>query len=205
MSDESCGFEPPGDEMELLQCCPFCGYHLRGLPLRHACPECGVEVDRSWDVFGPELSADGSAALIARVRGRIALIVVGGTLALVMFDRAAWRLELGPWVMVCVLGATLAFAIARRSKNSFVALGSAGVAVFEGRRRAHYLPWGAIARIRVVEHGLRCTVIPISTGSPVEVRPFLSSSHDELRRFVASLKRQLAALPPAQSVALELH
>jgi hypothetical protein len=43
--------EPPATE-HLLDCCPFCGYSLEGLPVLHECPECGRAFDRRWRVFG---------------------------------------------------------------------------------------------------------------------------------------------------------
>ena len=39
-------------EKYLLEKCPFCKYQLRGLPVKHRCPECGQEFDRLWKVFG---------------------------------------------------------------------------------------------------------------------------------------------------------
>ncbi len=41
-----------GQQEELLAKCPFCGYSLEGLPVRHKCPECGRPFDRQWRVFG---------------------------------------------------------------------------------------------------------------------------------------------------------
>ncbi|MHC4672779.1 MAG: hypothetical protein ACYTBZ_09880 [Planctomycetota bacterium] len=40
------------DEQDLLLKCPFCKYSLRGLPIKHRCPECGQEFDRRWEIFG---------------------------------------------------------------------------------------------------------------------------------------------------------
>ncbi|RME36470.1 MAG: hypothetical protein D6788_11525, partial [Planctomycetota bacterium] len=42
----------PEEQADLLDTCPACAYSLVGLPVEHRCPECGMEVDRRWTIFG---------------------------------------------------------------------------------------------------------------------------------------------------------
>jgi hypothetical protein len=40
------------EEKDLLEKCPFCKYLLKGLPVKHKCPECGKVFDRRSKVLG---------------------------------------------------------------------------------------------------------------------------------------------------------
>ena len=136
-----------------LQQCPRCLYLLHGLATRHRCPECGLEVDRRWRVFGGRLIA-ASAARPMRVALAVPFAVLSGGCILclcLLVGRPAiafeWRIV---WTAVLLMGGTAIFLIyaAYAKSNRFVAVGPDGVVVYRGPQRIDTFGWERVGRAR---------------------------------------------------------
>ncbi|MFN0136887.1 MAG: hypothetical protein ACKVS9_12315 [Phycisphaerae bacterium] len=129
----------------LLERCPRCVYSLRGLPTVHRCPECGLDVDRSWRVFGGrKLAADRKQFLQANamwVALLMPMFVIFCTLAVYL---GKWYLPLIPLAVMSFLVATLC-----SSPRKFVVISADGVAIYHGRDCWDRYEW---RRVRRAEH-----------------------------------------------------
>jgi len=148
-------------EEQLLQLCPRCQYNLRGLPVAHACPECGLQFDRRWKILaGPTSSFrnTGQARLVRGLMIAVAPIVVVATLGPLFLLRA------GGWLGWTVIAVSLPIVgvgvwLAYRKPRRFVAIGPNGLVIYQGGRTIQYhLAEIGTARYKV---GFKCVVIDI--------------------------------------------
>lgn len=146
-------------EFGLLANCPRCVYSLRGLPTIHSCPECGLEVDRSWRVFGGRLMvADRTRFWQSNVIW-IALItpmlVIFCTLAVYL---GIWFLPLLPLAIMAAL-----FVIFTLPPRKFIVVACDAVLIYRGRDRWERYPW---PRVRRAVHDIfrKALVIELDDG-----------------------------------------
>lgn len=193
----------PRSEDALLAACPRCDYALRGLPVDHACPECGFAVDRRWLVFG------GPAVLRRRRRWAFsplpALLFVLVPIWLVISAAAevgaTGRLSrngqlLRVAVLLVVVIASVAFA--RLAPKRFIVLAADGIHVYgpRGVERSH--TWSnAVGRARY-DFGKKAVVIDVD-GAPMRLGGFdvFRDLTDEADRCVRAINAYPRAPEPA--------
>ncbi len=127
-----------------LERCPSCGYSPEGLPTVHPCPECGLELDRSWTVFGgryPSRSAKQPYPLMKIFIGVLSLNLICVAFAFYYLTGHKYLFFL-PGLLPLVL---LPFLYLRRS---FVAFGPRGLVIFRGRNRVEQIPWSRLSHAR---------------------------------------------------------
>lgn len=135
---------PEPAESDLLPYCPYCSYALEGLPIEHACPECGRGFDRRWRVFGgPSMYPNrawwrkpGFALLVVIVPS----LVIMGAMSIML--RASWPL-LFPLVSAIGFGAVIA-----RCPRGFIVLALEELRVNDGRGGWQSYPWTDVGRAR---------------------------------------------------------
>lgn len=132
----------------MLECCPRCGYSLRGLPADHACPECGLRYDERSLLFRRRLS------------GRVWLNLLGflGGAMIVWLDLAwfmrlgVWRWPGSPYLALAYLGmlAWVAVHIWRQWRlGRMVAVLPEGLLFRWDRPAMEWVPWSNISRVVV--------------------------------------------------------
>lgn len=134
--------EPQNDEV-LLQHCPRCAYRLRGLPALHPCPECGLEVDRRWTVFGGR-SATLRSHWIADQASLLLVLLPATTIATI----AAFMAHVIWIVLLPAAVAVLLLLLMRWPPRTFVALGPAGVYVYRKRGQVEQYAWPLVGKAR---------------------------------------------------------
>lgn len=132
----------PADEPGQLQHCPRCLYSLRGLPNEHRCPECGLQVDRTWRVFGGRLmAADRTRFFQANVIWVALLTPMLVIFCTIAVYRGIWFLPVFPLAILALL-----LAIFLRPPRRFIAVAKEGVLVYLGRDRWERLAWSRVRR-----------------------------------------------------------
>lgn len=142
------------DKDGLLAVCPRCAYVLRGLPVEHHCPECGLTFDRRWEVFG--------GPQVRRRWQQIKLAI----LLFLLFDIAiaTWLVgylafQVPPVYLAILIAALIApYAVIYRVMRTarFVVVGPESVGVFDGREM-HTHPMREIKSAEL--HPLRRVVV----------------------------------------------
>ena len=202
---------PPelADEADLLARCPRCRYRLRGLPVRHACPECGLEVDRRWQVFGGQ-ALPSSVMRTGRPIAWIALGVLLWTAASGIVQMlVAGRVTL--IVMAFTAGALAAAAgvyyASFRRPRSFVALAPDELIVFRDDTAPQRFAWKDVGRARY-DIASRSLVFPVGDRT-VRLRgmEFFRWYVSELDRCVRAINNhpRPAATPGAAQPAADRH
>src|SRR5262245_51192294 len=99
------------DEIELLQQCPICDYSLRGLPVEHRCPECGVEFNRQWEIL--------EASNIQSSRWPLLRFFNLGLLFLFLIPYVAWLAPFRRWIfpLVFLISFVASFAKANHGRG----------------------------------------------------------------------------------------
>jgi predicted RNA-binding protein with RPS1 domain len=126
-------------EAELLNSCPACGYRLLGLPVQHSCPECGLEFDRRWQVFGDW--SLGREPWVLAVKSAFSVLAVGfallGLAAPVLPGLADLSLLAIPLLALWWLFSG--------RPAAFIAAGPEGLCIWRRRRLERY-PWAVVGR-----------------------------------------------------------
>lgn len=137
------------NEDELLALCPQCAYQLHGLPVLHRCPECGLDVDRRWQVYGgrtiPRKSIQPGRVL--KVFVLIWALIPISVLAVVMFLFAP-RGEMFLAYFVCGGAFGVLIWTILRKPRAFIAVGPDGVFVQKRRGVQSLHPWGDVKSAR---------------------------------------------------------
>jgi hypothetical protein len=134
--------EGGGDgESKLLQACPRCDYRLTTQPIEHRCPECGLRVDRRWEVFGRGKMSRYTAQTGKAIWGILAIpalyLLVIATIPVVM-GRAPWYwLPLG----ILPLAASVLFL---RQPQRFIAIADDAFLLYLGRDRWERQPFAEV-------------------------------------------------------------
>lgn len=138
--------EEPGG---LLGGCPRCTYDLRTLPIQHRCPECGLEVDRRWEVFGGPMTAPASRRSGNVLRGFVlmwtvvpAAILAGFTFTVMPVGRYL-PLHAGMVIFVGVL-----IWLLLRKPRQWVAIGPEGVVIYRSASVIERHSWSEVKRAR---------------------------------------------------------
>ena len=133
---------------KLLEHCPRCRYALEGLPNEHRCPECGLWIDRRWQVFGGRaIWHTNMRALVAFLLG---FLVLGAVLSVALLILKADFSIMGWWgpglyALIIIPGFCWFFVV---KPSGFVAVGPRGVAVNRGRGKVEEYTWERIGKAR---------------------------------------------------------
>jgi len=175
-------------ESNLLPICPRCAYSLRGLPVEHRCPECGLAFDRRWRVFGGQLlpgPRDAGARL--PIIG-LAYAVFWSLVAAVLVWFAAPR-GWTSWLLLTVVAAVTALMawLVFTKPRKFVAVGPEGVVIYHGPTRTQRFPWTQLGRAEF--NIARGGVIFLAAGKPLRLdrSTFFRSNYSEMDRCVQTL------------------
>ena len=139
-----------GPEESLLEKCPWCEYSLRGLPVVHHCPECGLEVDRRWNRTFP-VSLRRSTWRKVGVFLFWALLSTYVIFAIYVTSMAQGARGFIFFVFTLPLGIliSLGWAFYRlRKQPAFVAIGPRGLHVCDRHAKARTIPWKDIRQAR---------------------------------------------------------
>jgi hypothetical protein len=135
LDDGSASDPIPPDDV-LLDACPWCGYCLRGLPVRCRCSKCGRPVDRRWEIFGGV--ARWSSLSAARRVSTIAMLV-----AALLAPLVAWLVFGSMWLVVA--GLVFAAVMLRGvflAPPVFLGVGPGGIVAGHRRGRSiEIYPW----------------------------------------------------------------
>lgn len=119
------------DEDGLLGLCPRCAYALRGLPVEHRCPECGLTLDRRWEVFGGPLARRRWKKL---QQGILLFLLFDVAIAVGLVGYFAFRIApLFLAGLIVMLLAPYAVILRLMRVARFVVVGPDSVGVFDGR------------------------------------------------------------------------
>ena len=126
-----------------LDDCPACRYSLRGLPMRHRCPECGWEFDEHSHVW--------------RARPRVLRVVlawsfliwmgvphIGELLIYLGLPRVAEATLI--FATLCLIAMVISGIHAYRQRP-FIATGPAGASFRRGGRTIRVIPWNDLVRV----------------------------------------------------------
>ena len=135
------------DETNLLAHCPRCPYALTGLPVEHRCPECGLQLDRRWQVYGGRLTPRKSARRM-RVLVLCAFVVpIAGVLLVLVMALRLPQIRHFLWLELPVLfGLTLGFFMLFSQPRRFVGAGPKGVTVYHKPGRIEHYTWDLVGR-----------------------------------------------------------
>jgi predicted RNA-binding Zn-ribbon protein involved in translation (DUF1610 family) len=148
--------------------CLVCGYNLRGLPARHACPECGTHVGlRAWRTAGGRVVWQRAFAVVL-IASLPPLLL--GTLR-VISEASSWWTVAACIVVVGVLAATIhvpwtSFGMAHTGRD----LGGLRLLILRRHRRG-WLPAPAVSYIfdgdQIAPDALRRQIERLMAGSLV--------------------------------------
>ena len=185
----------PDNESEktLLQQCPACSYALRGLPVRHRCPECGVAFDRRWKVFGGRTMSPNRY----RRRRIITVLVVGWVL--VVFGVLLSRRTLLPIVPVIFLffavqGGYAIWSVCSRPRG-FVAMGPDGLFIFKGLNHTDYFEWTEVEEMKCDWFSKTVTLRAGKVNTHLSMQDFFGSDGAEVERCVHAVNRAVGKSP----------
>ena len=146
---------------DLLLHCPACDYRLEGLPVEHACPECGLSADRRWRVFGGRRGVFVRSGRTIAVAAASCFFGVSGLLgawhALGMGNQSAmWANFLGALMFLSFLPDLW------RPGSFLLAVGPRGIYAYQDRGHVDYWGWTQVmsSREQLVRGDLR-----IETGA----------------------------------------
>ena len=158
MSDSRATGERDADGVDLLAHCPACGYSLRGLPVVHACGECGLSFDRRWKVFGGWVRANealqGQSPLLRIFYVLGGICCLSSILAYALASLRSSRLYLGLPLLglfgVLVVVGFLYFCDPRRlMRSKFVAVGEEGLVVYRSAEDVECVAWRDVKGVDV--------------------------------------------------------
>lgn len=148
----------------LLEKCPRCLYLLQGLPIEHHCPECGLRVDRRWQVFGGRTIPKNSKPM-GNIMGAFLIFILGYPVtiltATVIVGGVGVKFLSIPFLLLVVFS-TLAWFFLKKPK-CFVAVGPRGLAIYFGRDCFEEYEWTGIGRV-LYEIGHKRINIPREGG-----------------------------------------
>jgi len=150
MIDQPATPDPVAEDLEpgLLANCPRCAYALRGLPAKHRCPECGLEVDRRWQI----IPTSGDHLRTSRLRKyavaiRWFVILYSGVFVLVSLGGAWIRGNPLPALAIFV---AVGFVVWRRMpRRRFIALGPEGIHLYDSRGTYTHCSWKGLGYARL--------------------------------------------------------
>lgn len=179
--------EEPG---ALLGGCPRCTYDLRMLPIQHRCPECGLEIDRRWEVFGGPMTAASSRRFGKALKGFVlvwtvipAAILAGFTFT-VMPAGHFLPLHAG---MVLFVGVLIWLLL--RKPRQWVAIGPEGVVIYRSASVIERHSWSEVKKAR--NDTLRKSIAIELAGGEIRVRhyKFCGFAINEADRCAAAINR----------------
>jgi hypothetical protein len=140
----------PDNDPDLLAHCPACGYRLRGLPVERACPECGLAIDRRWQVFGGRQMRRGKRAsrFASRAFLVIPLVWVLAGIGLVMMLPMPSRGERDFIFILLIASAGIIFFVMLYRPRWWIAVAPEGLQLHRGRRDVTTYPWSRVGRAR---------------------------------------------------------
>lgn len=164
------------NEPDLLPNCPGCRYPLRGLPIQHHCPECGVEFNRNWRCYGghlaPPKTRSGETSLRVLLIGIVTFYSLGAAAA-AFFARAA-PVVLFPISFGVISLVVIVLMLVR--PRCFIVLSPDGMTLLKRRHRRerrferveHY-PWATLGRAK---HGFprKCVDVELNDADPQSPR-----------------------------------
>ncbi|HRX84426.1 MAG TPA: hypothetical protein P5572_05340 [Phycisphaerae bacterium] len=201
MNDET---RNPADEIEgeedgLLAQCPRCEYQLRGLPILHRCPECGLAVDRRWMILG------GQDAPMSKRRRHIHLVVRVILSVYLLFYAAAINRVMRPppfGLLAIIVGYGLivfAFFRSLRRSRGFIGLGPDGVCIVPPGRRGLTYAWPTVGRARY-DIALGSVLVPCGDRTlRLRNRAYFSGSPREADRCVQAINAYPRPVQPSPS------
>ncbi|MCP4246338.1 MAG: hypothetical protein GY778_04745 [bacterium] len=182
--------------------CVRCGYSLRGLPARHACPECGLRYDERCALY-KVLNPKAVIALWVCIFGG-GWVNLKNLPALTSLDSVSWwrkvlALFAVMWVVILVFGVWWLVRMYRR--GFLVAVTADGLIVrimgFDGQ----VIPWTNIGRAAVKDRPegkpqmasifLKDKNKHVTIGGPANVFP----TRADVERFVGQVNERIGAAP----------
>lgn len=176
----------------LLSYCPRCVYDLRTLPVHHHCPECGLEIDRRWEVFGGPLTSPTSRRFGNALKGFVLVwVMIPTTIAIgLTFSILPVRLSLPMHVgLVALIGFLIG--MIRRKPRQWVACGPDGVVVYRRPGAMERHSWSAVKKAR---HDVlrKSVVIELAEGrTRISHFDFCGFAINEADRCTAAINRYL--------------
>lgn len=170
--------------------CPRCAYDLRTLPIQHRCPECGLEVDRRWEVFGGPMTAASSRRFGNALKGFVlvwtvipAAILAGFTFTVMP---AGHYLPLHAGMVILV--ASMIWLV-RRKPRQWVAVGPDGVVIYRSASAIERHSWSEVKKAR--NDTLRKSIAIELASGEIRVRhyKFCGFAINEADRCAAAINR----------------
>jgi len=177
------------DESGLLQVCPVCDYRLAGLPVEYHCPECGLEIDRRWEVFGGRKPLPLRSYLLALLVFLCILVFYVGA----MFALPA---SLLPLLRVFSISIGLLVSLYMlRPRWHFVTLDRLEMRLHRRHRLLAVLPLCDVDNIELSPLGTRVRISLAGRSSSLPVSPFFASN-----RVPSGPSPHIARRTPARSL-----
>jgi len=136
----------------ILESCPRCDYSLQGMPIECHCPECGLMLNRRWQVIAPRRMSSRArwmwTAWLVICAVFIYAFAIGPLYALARQNRWGF-LVFGSILSLFLLFCTLAWIILLSRRPGFLALSPDGLVVFRGREPWELHPWKRIRNVRM--------------------------------------------------------
>lgn len=167
----------------LITRCPVCSYRLRGLPERHACPECGSQYDVQSTVFRHPR------------RSRVALAVVNGMILVAVVVRGSLRgwSQSGITSAMLFAGMMLGWLWHASRPQRLVVVSSLEIVLIEGRNVQEKVPMSVVSEASwSFVNGDICLTDSKKREVARITRRFLASD-SQARKLVREVKRLVGA------------
>ena len=158
-------------ESELLALCPKCKYQLCGLPVKHRCPECGIEINRDWKLFGAQVATQDTRKPF-RLGRTLAFGFLGySTVVLIAaFKVTGIRQMEGVCCYSVMWGLALMSVLMFRHSNVMMALGPEGMIYLRDFTTQWSVEWSKLKRARV-DITRKCVVVETTLVNEIRL-PF---------------------------------
>lgn len=179
----------------MLESCPRCSYSLQGLPVDHACPECGLRYDSQSAIYRHLHPA----AVFGTLGGGVAWLW-GGLNLMHAYQRvpAGWRMVIVAFWLLFILFTVFMVRYCWRlyRRGLIVAVVRDGLFVRLQKLDGELIPWSNIARA-APNKGLKSVALFIRDARAVRDVAGVFRAPADVQRFADQVNARTQANPPS--------